>query len=268
MRILLAAKHAPHGKRPIGGVQSWCRTVAQELNNRGHAAVTWGPEQTIPLGGFDLGIVANVKDTTRALELCRKNIMVCHGIISAEKPRLGTIHKVVYTSEEVRLYWGGSGPVIRQPIDIDFWSPAHKGNLQQWLTRFSYRGGLQFIQPLAEYLGLQYQHLRNAQPKKVRNILRQSACVIATGRAALEAMACGVPVVICDHRSTYQGPLLDIDGLFYSMRRNYSGRGGIVPTVKNVREEIEAAMATETTRSHILEHHDVSSIVDELLKLA
>ena len=84
MRILLAAKHAPHGKRPIGGVQSWCRTVAQELIQRGHEAVTWGPEQPAPLGVFDLGVIANVGDTSRAFDWCQKTINVCHGIIPAE----------------------------------------------------------------------------------------------------------------------------------------------------------------------------------------
>ena len=36
MRILIAAKHAPHGNRPIGGVQSWSRTICRELERRGH----------------------------------------------------------------------------------------------------------------------------------------------------------------------------------------------------------------------------------------
>lgn len=117
MRILLAAKHAPHGSRPIGGVQSWCRTVATELSRRGHEVETWGPEQSMPVARFDLGIIANVGDTSKVLYLCDKVLHVIHGIAPAEKP-VGK--NVVFTSEEVRDHWGGTGAVIRQPIDIEF----------------------------------------------------------------------------------------------------------------------------------------------------
>ncbi len=262
MKILLAAKHAPHGKHPIGGVQSWCRTVAKELSNRGHVVKTWGPEQPIPLGGFDLGIIANTADTSRAFDWCRKTITVCHGIIPAEKPGRGDL--VTFTSEEIRDHWGGDGPIIRQPIDIDFWSPEL--NTEIHLTRFSYRSGLPFVKKLARSMELSYQHIRNADPDGVRDALRKSACVLATGRAALEAMACEVPVIICDHRSAYQGPLMDLD-IEGAMTRNYSGRGGIVPTIENVMKAIDSAMWEKPMREHVFKHHNVKNIVDQLLEL-
>lgn len=262
MRILLAAKHAPYGKHLIGGVQSWCRTVAKELIKRGQYVVTWGPEQVVPLGGFDLGIIANVSDTARALDLCQKNIIVCHGIIPAEAP---PGNRAVFTSEEVRDHWGGDGPVIRQPIDLKFWSPVKYD--KKYLTRFSYRSGLRFLPSLAASLGLQPNHLRNVHPEQARHIIRQSACVIATGRAALETMACGVPVVICDHRSAYQGPLLDLNTAG-AMYRNYSGRGGITPTLANVKQAVGHAIAAEGMRAHVVKHHNVVNIVDQLLEVA
>lgn len=262
MRILLSAKHAPHGSRPIGGVQSYCRTVGRELEKRGHEVETWGPEQPVPLGGFDLGIIANVADTSRALEYCRKNLVVCHGIIPAEKP-IGD--HVVYTSEEVRDHWGGGGAVIRQPIDLDFWRPNPAERI--YLTRFSYRSGLKFIPQIAKSMHLQYQHIRNLDSRGVREILRKSRCVIATGRAALEAMAVGVPVVIADHRSAYQGPLMDLD-IEGSAKRNYSGRGGITPTLANVTGAINAAISRGSMREYVEKHHDVVDIVDQLLDAA
>lgn len=264
MRILLAAKHAPHGKRPIGGVQSWCRTVADELNKRGHKAITWEPGQGVPLGGFDLGIIANVSDTSRALEWCQKSIIVCHGIIPAEKPLDRC--QVIYTSEGVRDHWGGDGTIIRQPIDLDYWSPG-QDNHKEYLIRFSYRGGLRFIENVATSLGLHYYHLRDATPQLARDVLRQAACVLATGRAALEAMACGVPVVLCDHRSAYQKPLLDLDTTG-AMLRNYSGRGGITPTSGNVKQAVEHTVAAGSVREHVVKHHNVKDIVNQLLEVA
>ena len=261
MRILLAAKHAPHGSRPIGGVQSWCRTVASELARRGHEVETWGPEQPAPLGGFDLGLIANVGDTKRAKAYCRNTLTICHGIIPAENPLGG---RVAFTSEGVRDHWGGQGAVLRQPIDLAFWSPGP--GTKEYLTRFSYRGGLRFISSLARELKFEYRHVRDLESRAVREILRQSACVLATGRAALEAMACGAPVVLCDHRSAYQGPLMDLD-IEGAATRNYSGRGGITPTVHTVREAIKSSIKQGSRRQHVEANHNVVDIVDQILGL-
>lgn len=262
MRILLAAKHAPQGRRPIGGVQSWCRTIARELAKRGHEAVTWGPELPLPAGQFDVGIIANAGDTGVALEKCDRVLAVCHGIIPAEHPPAGV--PVAYTSEGVRAHWGGDGPIIRQPIDLEFWSPAEVE--RRFLTRFSYRRGLDFLPRVAMGLGLPFRHVASLHHFDARAILRSSACVLATGRAALEAMACAVPVVICDHRSAYQGPLLDPDTLG-AMQRNYSGRGGIPAGVANVAAAVRQAMAAGSLRAHVEQHHDARRVTDQLMGL-
>src|SRR5690606_6899005 len=117
MRILLAAKHAPQGRRPIGGVQSWCRTIAAELARLGHDVETWGPELPLPEGRFDAGVIANAGDTGVVVEKCDRVLAVCHGIIPAEHPPEGV--PVAYTSEGVRAHWGGEGQVLRQPIDLE-----------------------------------------------------------------------------------------------------------------------------------------------------
>lgn len=269
MRILLAAKHAPHGRRPIGGVQSWCRTVYTELARRGYEVETWGPEQPAPVGAFDLGIIANVSDTGKVLDQCESAVVISHGIIPAEDPTRGQRSggPIVYTSEGVRDHWGGEGPVLRQPIDLDFWSPGPPPKLEHYLTRFSYRGGLQFVPALARGLKVQYRHVRNLDPREVREILRRSVCVLATGRAALEAMACGAPVVLCDHRSAYQGPLMDLD-IEGARTRNYSGRGGVTPTPDLVRGAITMSMARGSMRRYVEDHHNVVDIVDQILELA
>ena len=263
MRVLLAAKHAPEGSRPIGGVQSWCRTVAAELRRLGHHVQLWGPEQPLPGVRFDLGIMANLIDTSPALEICARWLVVCHGIIPAEAPPSGPL--VVFTSEGVRDHWRGAGPVIRQPIDVQYWSPGPGTHGQ--LLRYSYRRGLGFLSEVAAGLGMTFRHMDGVTHDEARGALRSAGCVLASGRAALEAMACGVPVAICDNRSAYQGPLLDPD-LQGAMQRNYSGRGGIVPTPENVSEAVLEAMQAGSRRDWVLEHHDVRDIVPQLLEAA
>ncbi len=263
MRVLLAAKHAPEGSRPIGGVQSWCRTVAGELRRIGHQAEMWGPEQALPAGRFDLGIVANAGDSCAALAHCDGVLVVCHGIIPAEAPPADL--PAVFTSEGVRDHWGGVGAVIRQPIDLDFWSPGPRHHAQ--LLRYSYRRGLGWLGEVAGGLGMTFRHLDGVDHAAARDALRGAGCVLATGRAALEAMACGVPVVICDNRSAYQGPLLDPDARG-AMARNYSGRGGITPTPENVTEAVLEAMAEGSMRDWVAAHHDVRDIVPQLLEAA
>lgn len=257
MKILLAAKHPHGGKLSFGGVQSWMLTIYDELGNMGHEPRMWGPEMALPCERFDLGIFANTRYTRPAMKLCNRTLVVSHGIIPDEQPTGGDA--CAFTSEEVRDRWGMDGPVIRQPIDLRFWKPAPARRI--YLTQFSYRGKLDFVPRMASDMGLKYRHIHNSTPREARDILRQSACVLATGRAALEAMACGAPTVICDHRSQYQGPLMDTD-IEHAMMHNYSGRGGMVPTLENVREAI---MNAKANTFHVAKHHMARGIALQLL---
>lgn len=262
MKILLAAKCPPNGVRKIGGVQSWCTTVAAELVRLGHSVAYWGPGQDTT-GEYDLGILANWNDVKPIVRRCEQHLTVCHGIIEAEQPPKND--RVVYTSEGVRDYWKREGLIVRQPIDLDFWCP--KDAQRRYLTRFSYRSGLGFLPDVARDMGLEFQHVRNVSHERAKECLRQSACVLATGRAALEAMACGVPVVLCDHRSSYQDALLDAD-ILGAMSQNYSGRGGITPTRTNVRLAAVEATEVGSLREHVERYHDVRNVTEELLKVA
>lgn len=263
MRILLAGKYVPGCSREIGGVQSWVATVAAELRRLGHEVTLWCPEWSLPTPRFDLGILANLGLTGAAVASCDNMLAVSHGIIDPERPPNDL--PVVFTSEGVRDYWGGDGPVIRQPIDLQFWSPGGDGSAG--LVRYSYRGGLAWLANVAAMMGLPYQHLRGVTPTEARDVLRNAACVLASGRAAIEAMACGVPVVICDHRSAYQGPLMD-GFLGDAMTRNYSGRGGCAPDPSSLEAEVRDAISCGSPREHAEFHHDVRKIVPQLLEAA
>lgn len=263
MRILLAAKHAPEGPRPIGGVQSWCRTVAAELCQRGHEVQMWGAEQSLPAGRFDLGIIANIADTRDAAGLCDQVVNVSHGIIKAEGP--DRQFRCAFTSEGVRDYWQGAGAVIRQPIDTEFWFDS--GRARSGLLRYSYRGGMPWLAGVAAEMGMTYTHISGVTAEEAREAMQGAACVLATGRAALEAAACGAPVVICDHRSTYQGPLIAVFGLTQA-RQNYSGREGFEPFPASAKGHIEFAMQEAGWRDYVRQHHDVRMIVNQLLEIA
>lgn len=256
MRIVIAAKHPPGGRLAIGGVQSWADTVGAMLSASGHSVTFWGPEWPMPEVRFDAGIFANLRHTAPMLPACAVALKLSHGIVRDEQGGAG----FSATSEEVRDKWRCDGPVIRQPIDLALWSPAD--GPRRYFTRFSYRGGLACLPQIAAERGLEYMHLRAETPERVREVLKQSAVVVATGRAAVEAMACGAPVVIADDRE-YQGHLLDPDP-FAAMRRNYSGRGGIAATPPAMRQAIDAAIARGSLRSHAEQHHDARAIVREI----
>ena len=259
MKILIAAKHPPGGELAIGGVQTWSKTVGDELQRLGHEVTYWGPEWPVPDVLFDAGILANVAYTRDAEAICWRVLKVAHGVIPDEQGGQG----FAATSEEVAKAWGCDGPVIRQPIDLDFWQPAERS--RTLLVRHSYRRGLDYLPELAASLGLTYVHLRRDPPEIVRDRLQRAAVVIATGRAAVEAMACGAPVVIADDRK-YQGPLLDPDPVG-AMARNYSGRGGVVPTPEVMRDAIVEARKRGSLRAHAEAYHDVRVVTNQILGL-
>lgn len=265
MKILIAGKFSPYGHKPIGGLQSWIKTVHEGLY-ADHDVTVWQAGDPKPSGRFDLGIMANYGDTSAVWPLCDRITNVCHGIIEAERPRKADTN--VFTSEGVLAHWGIPGVVLRQPIDLNYWRP---GLGPAWgrkglLLRYSYRAGLPFVSQIAKDMGLEYTHARNVDHEQARSLFARSAVVLATGRAALEAMACGAPVVICDHRAAYQDALLHDRSLVDAMTHNYSGRGGVAPNAKNLREEIDKAIAAGSQRRHVETYHDARKIVAELIK--
>lgn len=265
MRILIASKRRPDtpGRRN-GGVQTWVSTVAAELHKRGYG-VEVADRYNVLTQTFDVGIFANSSYTAPLANLCKRSILVTHGIVPDEAPG-ESFGKVMYTSEEVRDHWepGRVGGIIRQPIDLNFWKP--RPVKRKFLLRVAGRSGLPMLFDVASALETPFRHLRNFDPEEARRVIRQSVCVLASGRAAVEAMACGIPVVICDARH-YQGPLMDLD-ILGSMGRNYSGRGGVKPTHENVEAAVVRAIAKGSLRSHVEQHHDVVDIVDQLLRTA
>jgi len=261
VRILFASKHNYGGKQPVGGVQSWSKTLGQEFVKLGYEVVFWEPRKPAPDGAFDAGIFANVAFTGKLMALCRKTLVVSHGIIEDEMPVGGDV--VAYTSEGVKRHWGGAGPIIRQPIDLGFWWQAEAP--RKGVVRYSYRDGLEFLGPLCDKMGLPYRHVRGVTHEQAREAMHGASCVLATGRAALEAMACGAPVAICDDRG-YQPPLVAYS-IPSQMAENYSGRGGVEANMETVRAAINNAMQAGCQRRHVETHHDSRKIAEQVLCL-
>lgn len=259
MRILIASKHTHLGRRPIGGVQTWNLTVGNEFGRRGHTVTYWEPGLPLPRGRYELGVFANLRCMPKAIKLCDRVKKVAHGVIPDERGA----PEFYGVSEEVVERWGCGMGVLRQPIDVDFWRPS-KQQKSQLLLRHSYRGGLPFLKPVADMADLDLASTVNKSALEVRTLIHKAAVVVATGRAALEAAACGVPVVIADDRE-YQGPLMAWD--FESqMKVNYSGRGGIIPDEDSFALTMERAMEVGSLRDHVIRKHNPGVVVEELLE--
>lgn len=266
MRILFAAKYVPTGSRPIGGVQTWIATMRAVLEQMGHACLEWQPGMTLPAGRIDLGVIANACLTVRVARLCRQVVNVSHGIIPEEAPMIGVPQ--LFVSEGVRAHWGKGGELLRQPIDLDHWRPA-SGPERRGIIRFSYRRSQTLCSEAAWLLGQPYRQIHSAKPIEAQVALSRAALVYASGRAALEAMACGAPTVIYDHRSAYQGPLLDMN-LRRQMENSYSGRGGSSPKLNELLDASRQAMRLPEGhwRSHVEQNHDARAIAARLLSVA
>lgn len=258
MRVLLAAKFVPTGPNPIGGVQTWVATVRRELERRGYEVAEWQPGFRDPKPA-DLGIFAHLSLTGHLSGHCDRLVAVCHGIIRPEQPL--PADKRFFVSENVRGYWSCGGEILRQPIDLTFWTPPGPEAERKGAVRFSYRRSKTRCADAAEALGLDLSYVRNASAEGARYALQRASLVFASGRAALEAMACGAPVVIYDNRSAYQAPLMDTD-LQRQMEHSYSGRGGIRPALHDL---VEAGRLARPSRDWVEQHHDVRAICDRLL---
>lgn len=261
----MAAKFVYKGGREHrGGVQSWIRTVADKLEkNYGCEVIQWEPGMKPPEGTFDWGIFAHWRLTQHLGKLCGKVTNVCHGIISTEEP-VGS--RAVFVSRGVAAHWGfPESRVLHQPIDLSFWHPQQIPDPKK-LVRYSYRYQPTHSQVVAESLGLKFEKIGDVTHEVARREIQSAAVVFASGRAALEAMACGVPTVVYDNRE-YQGPMM-CKSLVVNMMNSYSGRGGLKnPTSNDVKIAAIQAMSEhgDFFREWICQAHNADDIVEELV---
>lgn len=262
MRFLFAAKHPPVGGVAFGGVASWIQTISEKLNERGHKTAIFDGKTAAEYGRFDVGVLSNFKSVKRAAEICDRVLCVSHGIVGDEEPVDGS---AIFTSEEIRDHWRGVGPVVRQPIDLQFWRCGEKHRRD--FVLYSYRAHDDFgLSDLASQLGLNFVWIKDVTREEARDSLQSAALVAASGRAALEAMACHAPTMICDYRP-YNGSPLICQDMNKARRFNYSGRGGIDPALVDMRRFAIETMSFQNPRGYVEKWHDAEKITEELIAL-
>ena len=218
----------------------------------------------LPERSYDLGLFANIAHTAPAVKNCRLVVNVSHGIIPDERPHNDL--EAWFTSEEVKGFWKRDGAIVRQPIDCEYWRPSDEK--RDLLLFYSYRSKNAFgLDALAERLGLTFAYVRDVTHEDARDMMRRAALCCASGRAALEAMACGAPTLICDWRPYNGAPLIEFD-LEIAMRANYSGRGGVDARASHLDGLARAAMERGGLRDYVLRHHDHRKIADQILRLS
>lgn len=238
--------------------------MISQLTERGHQCSIWGPEFSAISGRYDLAIIANANFTDYAAGAWNSAINICHGIVSDERP--SDQFKTFYTSEEVRAHWGGKGSILRQPIDLQFWNPATEARRR--FVFYSYRAENVFgLDALAKELGLDFVWLKNVEAKEARACLQGAALACASGRAALEAMACGAPTMICDWRG-YNGRPLVCPNMDKARAYNYSGRGGVSPSDIDMGKLARETMTFQRPREYVECWHDADKVVDQLFSEA
>lgn len=217
-----------------------------------------------PKTRVDVAMIAHAKRTWVISGCAETVINVSHGVIPEEAPQ--TREKTVFTSEEVRSFWKRPGSVIPQPIDMDFWRPADTD--RRSLLFYSYRSpdalGLDAV---ADKLGLEFRFLTNATPDEAREAMQSAAVCFASGRAALESMACDAPTVICDHRDYNGGPLCEID-MDRARFTNYSGRGGVSPSLEMLETAALQAIETQRPREYCAQWHEAGAVTEKLMQAA
>jgi len=266
----------------IGGSQTWCATVAAELSSRGHqvqlAGAIDGDGYESPI---DLAIVSHAQLWGPGWNCTTIN--VSHGIIGMERPGKGFDH-YVFVSEEARDHWNhrfhdpdakaisdALNPVIRQPIDCEFWQPNGRQR-ESLLYRHSYYPGLHWLPGLASEMGFEFAQGKSRPKLDARASLLTASLAFSSGRGALESMACGTPTIICDMRAyADEQPLMHRPtlGLEPMPLTSYSGRGGEAATKDLVRDEVARCLDAEIDwRAWVVERHEASMIVDQLLEVA
>ena len=287
-RILLTNNHLVQP----GGSETWTLTVATELVRRGYEVIVYsldiGPfAEAFPCpvvrevaGTFDLGLVNHNSCIPAAREACRTVIMTCHGTFPPlEQPVLGADHYVAI-SEEVHAHLerqGFSATIIRNPIDCEVFSPTNRVGEKLGTILSLCQGALanQLLAALCEREGWALRTIDDGHRELgIEKLVNEADLVVGLGRSAMEAMACGRPVLVFDSRS-YTPYAMDgivtehnVDEL---IECNLSGRRfRLEATIDSVAAQLERydPALGDFGRSFALANLEVGRQVDAYLDLA
>ena len=287
MRVLLTN----HAMTEIGGTQTWVKTVATELINRGIEVDVF----TLMAGEFSKGMPCDVftEVPKKRYDLALVNHNTCLGMLRVpdypvvftshgphhplERPARGATH-YVSVSEEVRamqLTLGfNDGTIIRNPIDGAEFFPRDEENMGDALIMCKNLDAAKVAEAACCRAGWGYSiahYQANPVPyEMIPEYIAQHRIVITSGRGVYETLACGRRPFLFDVRSGKMGGdgWVTSDNIAEVAQYNCSGRGS-----NNHWTELGLMVALESPGKEeppywwVEENHRVESVVDKYLEL-
>ena len=240
--ILVANNHLEH----LGGSETYTYALAEELKRQNFDVdyFTFSKGWVSRKLETDLGIkfrqkkrydliLANHYTCVNHLRLRGFVIQTCHGIYPELEQPSPYANGYVAISQEVKDHlWQKQLPskVILNGINIERYksiTPLHK-EVQTVLSLCQSEEANRIIEASCKAAGVDLITLnKNKNPEwHVEKVINRADLVVAIGRSAYEAMACGRPVIIFDHRSYFKpcGDGYVRDQLERSLLKNCSGR--------------------------------------------
>jgi glycosyltransferase involved in cell wall biosynthesis len=282
-----------------GGTQLYVRDVALKLLARGHTPVVYSPrlgEVAQELGAATVPVTDDLRTLTVTPDIVHAHhnhelftallrfpetpaVRVCHGWFDDCPQPFPRVLRYLAVSEAIRdrcVYeWGVPADrldVLLNFTDLDRFKPrgplaerparalvfSHNAREHLWAVRTACEGMGIAVDAIGRSVGRS-----SASPERV---LGDYDVVFARGRAALEAMACGTAVVVCDAEGV--GPLVTAAELPKLRRQNFGIRMLTRPISPDaIRQELaryDAADAAEVSRQVRLTA-SVDAVVDALV---
>jgi len=279
-----------------GGTETYIQTLVKELTQRGHNVDIW-TKQPGPVSQkisqeygcsvnnikkeYDLILINHNFMAKRVLEEGIKGfkIQTCHGVyVELEQPYPG-LDKYVSISEEVQNHLTSKGfesELIVNGIDCDTYKPqglTHKGKVVYSLSQSDVLNNrLALICRMMGHTFISNNKFTNPVDDTY-NQINQADVVISLGRGAYEAMACGKPVIVLDHRpysECYADGLLTPEMLTESVKNNCSGRRfKIAPSNEQIKQWILDATPEvgEHLRKCALESFNITTQVNKYIQM-
>jgi glycosyltransferase involved in cell wall biosynthesis len=220
MRILITN----HWLKKLGGSETFTYTLAGELYDRGHDVHLFtnepGMVSTRICGDFNIPRVSDPRTRKYDFVLANHNtcvkevyptkthmVQTCHGTTPRLEQPSSLADAWVAISEEIRDHlaeMGFESDVIRNGINCDRFKPVQKLNAKpKTVLSLSHSQELNDkLKPIFESKGIHFGALNKFKNPvwNVEDFINAADMVISLGRGAYEAMACGRPVIVLDHR--------------------------------------------------------------------
>lgn len=292
MRILIAN----HWLKKLGGSETFTYTLIGEMVRQGHQVNYYTSQKgvvsraiekdfKVPFadsGAFDLILCSH----NTMVQYCRSKmtgpiIQTCHGTIPKLEQPCHLSDAFVAISEEVKQHLLKSGisnhvELIHNGIDTQRFKPTSIA-LQWPQSVLSLSHSEQLNNYLKNYFSSRYVHFealnKYKNPKwSIEEVINMSDLVISCGRGAMEALSCGRPAIVMDHRPympAYAEGLITTENINELLKCNFSGRRYMNdPYDRSILDEALCEINSESSdhaRSMALEYFDIQKQTQKYL---